>query len=151
MQSNAHYGNWQREIQVEFKDFPRFVQSLQGAVNDEASAVDFYGRLLHQAKDATQQKSIEHVYLDEQRHLRMLQHMYRRLVGRDTPVKISRVDFTSYKEGIQLAFYGELDGAETYRNLFLQTRIPYIRDVLFRTMTDEMEHAQRFNFIYSGL
>lgn len=134
-----------------FKDFRRFLSDLEEAIQDEASAIRFYQKLMEQAPDEKQRASIRHAYEDEIKHLRLFRSLYRRLARREAPVSVRETPFESYKDGIRKAFESELEAYEMYRNMYLATAVPEVREILFEAMTDESEHAQRFNFIYSEL
>jgi rubrerythrin len=130
-----------------FKDFGIFLSELRKAINDEASAVKFYGVLEGMAPNAYRD-FVTHAKNDEIQHTRMFQKLYRKLTGSEASVQADVTDFSTYKEGIEIAFRRELEAAELYRDMYLSTTVPKIRDVLFKAMTDEMEHAQRFSFLY---
>jgi rubrerythrin len=130
-----------------FKDFDMFVADLRRAINDEATAIRFYGVLEGMAPEPYRD-FVTHARKDEEDHLRMFRKLYRKLTGHDASVQADVIRFSSYREGIEMAFRNELEAAELYRDMYLSTRIPKVRDVLFKTMTDEMEHAQRFSFLY---
>ena len=131
-----------------FKDPNAFVSRLMGAINDEASAVQFYD-VLEEMAPGPYRDFVTHAKHDEMVHLGVFRKLYRRLTGRESAVKVETTKFSSYKEGLEIAFRRELEAAELYRDMYLRTRVPKIRDILFKTMTDEMEHAQRFNFLYT--
>jgi rubrerythrin len=133
---------------IGFKNYAKFIADLQKAINDQASAVAFYGDLEAMAKTDRQQRCIDHARRDEMVHLRLFKAMYRTLTGRHPHVQPTKMSVSDFKAGILQAFDAELEAAEMYRDMYLSTQIPKVRDVLFRTMTDEMEHAQRFSFIY---
>ncbi|MFC4769360.1 ferritin family protein [Effusibacillus consociatus] len=134
-----------------FKDYAAFLSNLEKAINGEAEAVRFYAKLMNMAPDERQRASIKHAHDDEIKHYKMFTALYHQLTGREAPVGITETAFESYKEGIRTAFDHELEAAELYREMYLATQIPAIRDVFFEAMTDEMEHAQRFAFIYHEL
>ncbi len=132
----------------QFKDRNSFVVKLSGAINDQATAVKFYEALEDMAP-SKYRGFVSHAKNDEMLHVRLLSKLYRKLTGRHPNVLVEKTQFSSYKDGVELAFRSELEAAELYRDMYLCTRVPEIRDILFRTMTDEMEHAQRFNFLYT--
>jgi rubrerythrin len=131
----------------DFKDPNKFISELRGAINDEASAIKFY-EILEGMAPNQYRDFVTHAKNDEMAHLHMFRKLYRRLTGYEPYVQAEVTEFSTYKEGIEIAFRRELEAAELYRNMYLSTRVPKIRDVLFKTMTDEMEHAQRFSFLY---
>ncbi|MCL6598956.1 MAG: ferritin-like domain-containing protein [Alicyclobacillus macrosporangiidus] len=131
----------------DFKDKNMFISHLQNAINNEASTIEFY-EVLGGMAPPRYRDFVTHAREDEMVHLRMFRRLYRRLTGHEPSVQVRATKFSSYKEGLELAFRSELEAAELYRDMYLSTRVPKIRDILFRAMTDEMEHAQRFNFLY---
>jgi rubrerythrin len=134
----------------DFKDYDTFMSQLTRAINDQASAVKFYD-VLEEMAPKQYRDFVTHAKNDEMVHVRLFSKLYRRLTGYDPSVQVQATQFSSYQEGLEIAFRSELEAAETYRDMYLNTRVPKIRDVLFKTMTDEMEHAQRFNFLYTVL
>ncbi len=91
---------------------------------------------------------VTHALNDEMTHVKMFRRLFSRLSGKDIYVHADKTNFSSYKNGFEIAFRRELEAAELYRDMYLSTKIPKVRDVLFKAMTDEMEHAQRFSFLY---
>jgi rubrerythrin len=134
-----------------FKDFPDFLKKLQKAVNDEASAIRFYERLEAEAPNEKQKNLIRHALEDEKKHLHMFVGLYRSLTGRQPEIRPEETVFSSYKEGIEIAFGQELEAFEMYRDMYLSVTITAIRDILLEAFTDEQEHAMRFAFIHAEL
>lgn len=134
-----------------FRDADQFMKNLRMALVGERSAIAFYRRLLDMAPNDEHRKQIEHAYEDEKKHYRMFENLYIRLTGRRPDVKPMTVTFATYEEGLKKAFYDELEAAELYRDTQLLTRNKAIRDIFYGAMTDEMEHAARFSFIYHQL
>lgn len=130
-----------------FKDPHVFISQLRGAINAEATAIRFYDVLEGMAPNRYRD-FVTHARDDEMVHLNMFCKLYRRLTGHKPSVQAASTEFSTYKEGLEMAFRSELEAAELYRDMYLSTRVPKIRDVLFKAMTDEMEHAQRFSFLY---
>lgn len=131
-----------------FTDRKLFISQLAGAINDEASAVKFYGELEGMTQPPYRD-FVTHARNDEVVHQRLFSKLYTRLTGTHPVVRVQDTRFSSYKEGLEIAFRRELEAAELYRDMYLSTKVRDIRDVLFKTMTDEMEHAQRFSFLHS--
>lgn len=137
--------------QLGFRDYGRFISDLSKAINDEATAINFYRGLLGSAENEVQRSYIDHAYKDEQRHLKMFTFLYTKLTGNEPVISRERVSYGTYLAGIEKALDAELKASELYRNMFLAVRLPKVRDMLFRAMTDEMEHADRFMIIYTQL
>lgn len=129
-----------------FRNYTKFIAQLKQAIDDEASAAQFYTSLAAMTPDAVRD-FVTHARDDELTHLKMFRRLYRKLTGRDVEARASKTEFTDWQAGVEVAFRRELEAFERYRDMYLGTRIPSVRDVLFKAMTDEMEHAQRFLFL----
>lgn len=146
---DSWYGNVSLQSNVQdFKHPNTFITQLTKAINDEASAVQFYD-VLEEMAPIPFRDFVSHAKNDEMMHVRLFSQLYRKLTGTEPSVWVENTQFSSYKKGLEIAFRRELEAAELYRDMYLSTRVPEIRDTLFKTMTDEMEHAQRFQFLYS--
>jgi rubrerythrin len=88
---------------------------------------------------------------DEIKHLGMTTCLYGKLTGREPRITVTEIPLINFKEGVRVALSNELDAAEFYRDMYLATRDPEIRDIFFELMTDELEHSTRFAFIYNQL
>jgi rubrerythrin len=132
-----------------FKDYAKFIADLQAAINDEASTIDFYTRLMAMAPCEDAKMNIRAARDDEQKHLHMLCNLYVTLTGQQPNIEKTPVKCISFCDGIKLALQNELAAADGYRNMYLATYYLRIRDIFFEIMTDEMEHATRFVFVYT--
>lgn len=132
-----------------FKDYNKFIADVQIAINNEITAVEFYTKLMDMAPCADAKNQIEHPRDDEMKHYRMLCQLYMALTGYQPAVQKSITNVTDFCSGIEEALNDELSAAESYRDMYLNTSNMSIRDILFEIMTDEMEHATRFSFVYS--
>ena len=131
------------------QDYYKFLQDIEAALADEKAAAKFYEMLMAMAPTNWQKEQIKHARDDEIKHYHMLHQLYLNLTGREPKVKEKEVKVTNYLEGLKEAFNDELEAAEFYRRMMLSTYNQYIRDILFEIMTDEMEHASRFTFVYA--
>ncbi|MEC3159426.1 ferritin-like domain-containing protein [Bacillus thuringiensis] len=127
-----------------------FTAILSG-IKGEASAIDFYTRLVPFAPNQKHKNDILHALEDEKTHLKEFTQLYITLTGQQPMYQVERKQFNSYKEGLQMAYEDELEAYEEYRNAFLLTQNLSVRDVFFRAFTDEIEHAMRFGFLLTGL
>lgn len=130
--------------------FPKVFKEILKAIKAEAEATDFYQRLSRFAPNQKHRDDIMHALEDERIHLRQFTNLYVRLTGCQPVYKPERKMFQTYIEGLKMAYRDELEAYEHYRNIYLLTRNPMIRDVFFRGFTDEIEHAVRFGFLISG-
>lgn len=125
--------------------------AILAGIKGEASAIDFYTRLAPLAPNQKHKNDILHALEDEKIHLKEFTQLYINLTGQQPMYQVERKQFNSYKEGLQMAYEDELEAYEEYRNAFLLTQNPPVRDVFFRAFTDEIEHAMRFGFLLTSL
>ncbi|MDQ0340358.1 rubrerythrin [Caldalkalibacillus uzonensis] len=128
--------------------FNQILHYLLQAIHDEAQAIDFYSRLKRMAPDQLHQDFIHHALEDEQHHLQDFIQLYVDLTGQQPHYRIQPVAFQTYQEGVFKAYLAELEAYEFYRDMMLMSHDIQIRDTFFRAMTDEIEHASRFSFLY---
>jgi rubrerythrin len=136
-----------RAIGIQEKVLDALIEGMEG----ESEAIDFYTRLSAMAPNKEAKEAVIHALEDEKRHLDSFMNLYKRLAGNNPSYKKRRKRFSTFKEGIKLAYQDELEAYEKYRDDYLLTSDASVRDVFFLAMTDEIEHATRFAFVYQNL
>lgn len=53
----------------------------------------------------------------------------------------------SYIDGVRRALFGELAAMERYRDIRAGLPNRYYRDMVFEILTDELKHADKYNYI----
>ncbi|MFD2169539.1 ferritin family protein [Tumebacillus lipolyticus] len=138
--------------QTPFTDQARFLRMVRQAISDERQAQQFYRLLAERANSKFQKEQIDHAYEDEVKHEKMLIRLYSTITGQSPHVSSAQApELADYLTGIRKAFTDELQAAEMYRDLYLMSNLPWVRDIFFELITDEMEHASRFAFIRAEL
>lgn len=126
------------------------LRSVEKALKDQATATVFYGELAERAQKEEAGETvvdyIRHAQEDEGKHFRMLKEFYKELAGTDYEVKPGKVEYNTLAEGLLKAMNDEYEAMEFYREIYLSTTNNRIRDLFFELMTDELEHATRFNY-----
>ncbi|MBL0386144.1 ferritin-like domain-containing protein [Tumebacillus sp. ITR2] len=131
-----------------FQNQQEFLQMTARAIYNERQAQLNYRALYALAPTPFQKKMIQHALNDEIKHERMFTSIYQTLTGHAPQVPHPQhATVTTYAEGVRASFEDELEAAEMYRTMYLNTKLPWLRDRLFEIMTDEMEHAQRFTYV----
>ncbi|CAM3092757.1 ferritin family protein [Sporolactobacillus spathodeae] len=123
----------------------QIVNRVLDGIKAEATAIEFYSRLSEIAPTTEAKADILHALDDERIHLQKFTELYLRLTGRQPSYQIVPITFNSFQEGAREAYRTELEAYEEYRNAYLMTQDPIIRDVFLRAFTDEIEHAIRFS------
>lgn len=127
------------------------VPQIQKFMQDQADAVAFYGELIEQLQAEELKDYVRHAREDEQKHYRMLGELYQALTGRTYEVQPRPTEFASLAAGLKLAMDDEYAAAEEYRDVYLKYNDRRVRNLFFELMTDELEHATRFNYVLQAL
>lgn len=125
-------------------------EQLIKAMKGEAEARLFYERLISMAPNLQEAEIIRHFLDDEINHYRNFRMLYRRVTGTE-PVLPPLVPplFPNYVSGIEEAILDELEAYEFYRDLYLGSCNPMVRNIFFEALTDENEHAAHLNYLYT--
>jgi rubrerythrin len=124
---------------------------VQKFMQDQANAGLMYRELVAQTPGEDLKAYVQHALDDEQEHYRMLAQFHRELTGRTYDVQPQPTAFENLRAGLKMAMDGEYEAFEGYRSIYLRYHDPQIRDIFFRLMTDELEHATRFNYVLQAL
>lgn len=121
------------------------VQRLEAYMKDQVTAAAFYRELEEAADDARVKEYLRHAREDEQKHYRLLRRRYQALTGRPYEAAPTQVTYASLTDGLFKAIDGEIEAFEEYRDEYLRQTEQQDRQLFFELMTDEIEHATRFN------
>ena len=96
------------------------------------------------------QEIIRHIRDEERSHNQILRQLYFEFTGQLLPqeqiTKDSQVS-TNYQSNLEKAFFGEIGAVQKYRKIMsaMPTSVSY--GLLMSIMTDELTHADQFNFL----
>lgn len=124
---------------------------VQKFIQDQANASAFYRELVAQTPGEALKAYVQHALDDEQEHYRLLVAFYRELTGRTYEAEAQPTEFADLRTGLKMAMDDEYEASEEYRDVYLRYHNPQIRDLFFRLMNDELEHATRFNYVLQSL
>ncbi|WP_242866855.1 ferritin-like domain-containing protein [Abyssisolibacter fermentans] len=120
-------------------------QSVRGEKEDEL----FYDYLISVAPTNEEKQIISTIRDDEKKHNKMFRQIYMDFTGKEvsTPEDIEFEKPKSYIDGVKKALFGELAAMEKYR--IIRAGLPgrYYRDMVFEILTDELKHADKYNYI----
>lgn len=122
------------------------------AMKDERHDHKKYRLMMNMTNNAVVRNQIRFAYEDEGRHYYMFRKLYFQLTGKcisvaTPPVRLKRTLIGNVKTSID----GELAAVEMYRDIYSMLSNKYQRDMVFKIITDEQEHATRFVYVYSIL
>ncbi len=125
-------------------------RELERFMKDETTAARFYAELARRAQaegaGPVVVDYIQQAMKDEQKHFAMVQGLYQELTGRPFEVQPDQIPFGTLEEGLLRAMHDEYEAMEGYRHVYLTYKNDRIRDLFFELLTDELEHATRFNY-----
>lgn len=131
--------------------FQEILEYIYDSIVEEATAAEFYGRLLKEAPDELHREFIKHAKEDELEHLENFIKLYYYFTGHIAYYVITPVEYSTYKEGILRALKDELEAAEFYRDVQMSTTDQSIKDNFYFAMVDELEHSTQFSTLYNTL
>ncbi|UZJ78703.1 ferritin-like domain-containing protein [Fictibacillus sp. KU28468] len=130
--------------------YQQLLNILMSSIIGEATAIDFYTRLANEAPNEYSKNVLLNAAKDEKTHLQLFTRLYTSLTGKQPNYKIRPVKITNFRQSLFEAYEDELSDYEKYRNAYLFTQDPTIRDTFFRPYTDEIKHATRFSFLLNA-
>lgn len=128
----------------------KMVQKIYKTIVDEATAAEFYSRLIIESPNEFHRQFIENARNDELEHLNSFIRLYCHFTGHMPNYNITPIMYPNYKEGVLIALKDELEGAEFYRDMQLSTSDQLIKDTFYIAMVDELEHANMFSTLYNS-
>ena len=128
-----------------------FLDLLKEAMTDEATDMQYYGKLSQMVTNDKDREIVRHVQADEKKHLKGLTEMYQMLTG-EVPIVTARESEIGHdlRAEYETRVLEELDGMEFYRKLYLSQTNAEFRDTFFETLTDELEHAVKMQLLVTS-
>lgn len=133
------------------KERSDLVPLIQKFMQDQANATVFYGELIEQLQAEELKDYVREARDDEQKHYRMLGELYQTLTGRTYAAQPQPTAFASLTAGLKKAMDDEYAASEEYRDVYLKYNDRRVRNLFFELLTDELEHATRFNYVLQAL
>lgn len=149
---NYHYNNPRmNRTSMMFTNYPGFLEDLKKAIKDERQTIILYKKLYEAAPTETAKYSIKTALKDEKVHNKKLTELYKKLTGYEPDIQLEEVDFYHFYDVLRKAFLDEVKAFEFYKEMYLSTKCPGIRDLLYNIQHDEMEHAALFNWVHAEI
>jgi rubrerythrin len=122
---------------------------VKNSIQGEREAELFYDYLISVAPSQEEKDIIATIRNDERKHNKYFREIYNYY----TKQKITAPETTnfekpkSYIDGITNAKFGELAAVEKYRDIRAGLPTQYYRDMVFEILTDELKHADKYDYI----
>lgn len=123
---------------------------VKNAVQGEREDELFYDYLISEAPSQEEKDIIATIRNDERKHNKYFREIYCYYTKQHIRVPIA-TDFQkpkSYIDGITKAEFGELATVERYRDIRAGLPTEYYKDMVFEILTDELKHANKYNYIF---
>jgi rubrerythrin len=123
---------------------------LLKALKDEQDAIMFYKILITMVSDAQDENLIKEIHNDEVKHFSQFFNLYKQMTGQNPQIPLPKQPrIHSYTDGVKKAILDELEAYEFYRDIYIANTSPEIRNIFFEALTDENEHAAKFNYMFT--
>ena len=126
------------------------IELIRQSVGDEKEDELFYDSLIKQAPTEKEKEIIRSIRDDERKHNQILRQLYYEFTGQVIPVDTSVVNLNNeqnYKEQLEKALFGELNAVVRYRRIMGTMPSGNSYTLLMSIMTDELRHANKYNFL----
>lgn len=129
----------------------RLLEMITNAISDETISAGYYKKLMEIIQDSSDKEIVRGIYADENKHKKLLDDVYFLLTGGYSPTPTVEIPTPelSFTEDFAKSLLNELEDARFYRELYMAFENPEIKDVFFEIITDEQDHAAKFNYLYS--
>ncbi len=130
--------------------FTQAINLIKSSVNDEYEDEMFYNTIINQAPSEKEKNIIRGIRDDERRHNQILRNLYYEFTNEYLPVnnQIGNINTNmNYKDNLKKALFGELSAVTKYRKIMgaMPTKDSYT--LLMSIMTDEIRHANEYNYL----
>ena len=140
-----------RNEEPQYKTLEEALELVKNAVQGEREDEIFYDYMISVAPTKEEKDIISSIRDDEIKHNKMFREIYYYFTGEELP-RNTHADFKepeNYVEGLRRALFGELAAMERYRIIRAGLPSRYYRDMVFEILTDELKHADKYNYLLS--
>ena len=125
------------------------VTMVRNSVADEVEDAAMYETLINMAPTEEAKEIITSIRDDEKIHNKILKEVFTELTGVVLPNNTEMANYpkTTYIDGLQKAFMGELKAVEKYREILTYMPSKELYNKILYIMTDEMKHAIKYNYL----
>ncbi|TDX53251.1 ferritin family protein [Orenia marismortui] len=132
--------------EVNGEDLSFLLQEMYLSIENELRDSAYYRALADIAPNEFAAEMINEFAKDEREHAYQLQKAYERLTGDKFLSQYEyefELDAQDYQEYLEKRVIDETADYKKYKSYYLMTNNPYLRDIFFNAMHDEMQHAVR--------
>lgn len=126
------------------------IADLAAGISHKASSVDLYSRLVNETHDRDAQDTLLELMENEQRMCWQLTNWYISMTGTAPVYHVESIPFSSYDEGLQIAYDRELNRYEEFSRVGGSGQHSQVYGVLLNANQGGWEHAKRLCAIGAG-
>lgn len=152
------YLNYRNDNQMESLELITLneaINLIRKSVGDEKSDELFYEQLINMAPNNKSKEIIASIGDDEKKHHEILKDLYYSFTGNsinDNNNQYNNMNLNmNYKDSLEKALFGELEAVEKYRKILSKMPSGKAYTLLMAIMTDEMKHANKYNFLIATM
>lgn len=149
--SNSYRNATANVINEEILTLKEALDSIKISVGDEKEDEIFYNYLIEIAPTESDKEIIRSIRNDERKHNQILREVYYKLTGQKIPESTQPVETNmgklTYNEALEKALFGELDAVVRYRRIMGAMPDDESYTLLMSIMTDELRHANKYNYL----
>ncbi|MFE5320240.1 ferritin-like domain-containing protein [Paenibacillus sp. NPDC056579] len=128
-------------VKLQYRDVRRFMEQLQWSVDHTATLVRAYAALIKSAPDEDAVIELDRMMLEEKAIFSLLSAMYMELKGVEPQARPESFDSPTYADGLLRAVQLEREAARHFRDTYLLTPSPRVRDLFFYGWTVSTDHS----------
>lgn len=131
------------------------VDLIGKSIGDEKEDEMFYNEIIKQAPTEKAQNIIANIRNDERKHNAILRSLYAKFTGQmiseSNQPEMTKKQERTYIENLEKALFGELEAVIKYRRIMGAMPDNDSYTLIMSIMTDELRHANQYNFLISSL
>ena len=110
-----------------------------------------YKIMMEMTDNADVKKQTKIAYDDELKHYQMFRQIYYKLSGKvvNIPLPNEVEKYDNIIDAVKSSIEGENEAVDLYRDIYALIPNQYIKNIVFEVITDEIEHANRFVYLYA--
>ncbi len=135
-------------------DVGRYIlEMIKEAIRDERADGRFYDNIANMLTDENDKKIMHKLHHDENKHEKIFMEIFEMITGEKPDESQLEADdkpvSDDMTENFENSIFDEISAVEFYRKLYFVFLNQEIRDALFEILTDEQNHADVLNYMYS--
>lgn len=128
--------------------YAELVREIHETIKNEFEDSKYYIELAKKTADVKVREIINNIAKDKKEHAYVLKEAYFRLTGRmPMEVTLGTSSILDYKESLKQRVLSEVKAGEKYRDLYISTKVDWLRDIFFKIMYDGSENASKLLLI----